>query len=705
MASSIQTPATECTTAQAATTTTDYHHAELRFNSGYSHLRITLKYRLSPPTDFYQSADIIVETNPLAFVPGAALPLSETACSAFLCEKNEDGSLRAFTKTPVQASGLNFLRAASATPNTLVALKFILPMRAGYFIRADVIEERFRGCRSVQAASGFASSTEQRFEPCDDLDLQGLAGILSHACGAIMAHGNVCDDQGIDTVLLDLQNQLQARLSFPWLSQTPFAKKRVAIVQARKEFDTIDRFYMAARALNIELIAVDSPGHWLEDSDGPSSILRHAFVPFDMTVDESFPERLYDALLDFKLDAIMSNNDRHLAGVARAAELLGLPTMPSQALRITTDKFATRAAEESALADRSAASFCVENVDHLDALLQEKSLAPLHYPLIVKPCLGWSSDCVARVTNETELREAVLRASTRHIGSLSTNTRVAVEPYINGPEVDTNMVLLDGECLFFEISDDFPSTGDTADGSAQQGNFQETQILYPTALPEEEQVILRDGIQASLLRLGLRTGIYHVEARVRDSRMEYQSRGHRTIDLVPRSKTTTTSIQPTCWLLEINARPPGGMSDWATSYIHGVCYHGLAILAALDDKERLRHLSIPFMQSSEPLEVEDAQCCPTPQFHCMLTYMSAEASGVLVNSPCDDTQARSPDLTKHVLRKRCWYKPGELVSGPQDASLGWLATYLVFSEDGDNARNAILDIGNQVRKEFYAEII
>lgn len=35
-----------------------------------------------------------------------------------------------------------------------------------------------------------------------------------------------------------------------------------------------------------------------------------------------------------------------------------------------------------------------------------------------------------------------------------------IEPYIDGPEVDANLVLLDGEVIFFEVTDDFPKPGD-----------------------------------------------------------------------------------------------------------------------------------------------------------------------------------------------------------------------------------------------------
>ncbi|KAJ6150427.1 hypothetical protein N7471_001626 [Penicillium samsonianum] len=223
--------------------------------------------------------------------------------------------------------------------------------------------------------------------------------------------------------------------------------------------------------------------------------------------------------------------------------------MPSGGLKVATDKYATRAAEE---ADTPvSASFRVQSIEELDDLVTRPNAPPLTFPLIVKPCLGWSSDCVTRVTTIGELRDAVHRASVRHLGSISTSTGVVIEPYIDGPEVDTNIILLDGECLFFEISDDFPCTGDAPDANAQTSNFQETQIMYPTALPEAEQMTLRDSIRNSLIRLGLTTGVFHVEARVRNSVANYATDESGLFDLrIGSDQSDLQAEQPNCWLIE-----------------------------------------------------------------------------------------------------------------------------------------------------------
>lgn len=671
----------------------DYRHAEIILNAGYSQVRLAVQYRASVTCHWYRTIDIILEGNPHTFYPGLCLAPTEEQ-KAFVGEKGPDGKVTQYDQISAANPAIALVRLAASRSNTQSGLKFILPVNSGYLRRADILEERFRGCDQVECVNGFAVSTEQRLNACNEVGR--LSDILLSACGGIIVREPQTGTT-IDTVLSQVESEIRRRLSFQWLSSEPVRPKRLAVVQARKEHHTIERFYMAARSLNISLIAVDSPGHWLEADDGPSASLREEFIPFDMTVDETFSIRLYHALKDHNLDGIITSNDRHLVGVAEAAEMLGLPTMPSKGLKVATDKYATRAAEETDTL--VPASFQVQSLEELDDLFTRPNAPALTFPLIVKPCLGWSSDCVTRVTTIAELRDAVHRASTRHLGSMSTSTGVVIEPYIDGPEVDTNIILLDGECLFFEISDDFPCTGDAPDANAQTSNFQETQIMYPTALPEAEQWTLRDSIQNSLIRLGLKTGVFHVEARVRNSVASYTTDESELFDLrVGSDKSDLQAQQPSCWLIEINSRPPGGFSDWATAYIHGVCYHAQAILAAVGDQERFKALATPFQQQGA------ATACPEPQFHCMLVYLSPERSGILANSPCEDTRAQAPDLMKHVLRSQCWYRRGEKVSGPQDPSLGWLATYLVFARGEDFGREEVLHLGDRVRKEFRVEI-
>lgn len=58
---------------------------------------------------------------------------------------------------------------------------------------------------------------------------------------------------------------------------------------------------------------------------------------------------------------------------------------------------------------------------------------------------------------------------------------VVIEPYIAKPEVDANLVLLDGQVVYSDIENGFPARGDAADVGLDD-NFQETQLLLPSEL-------------------------------------------------------------------------------------------------------------------------------------------------------------------------------------------------------------------------------
>lgn len=201
-----------------------------------------------------------------------------------------------------------------------------------------------------------------------------------------------------------------------------------------------------------------------------------------------------------------------------------------------------------------------------------------------------------------------------------------MEPYIGGPEVDPNFVLLDGEILFSDISDDFPSKGDAADAGPTD-NFQETQNLIPTALPEREVAALQDSLHKSILRQGLSSGIFHCEARVHYSRVHYTMQDG-ILDL--EEKTEPPSYDFSIYLLETNTRPPGYLETVAVRLSYGVDYYALRLLSSigLGEVTRIRALAQPFINS--------------PQFTLSLTIVPQTRVGVMENCGCGSRVPQSP---------------------------------------------------------------
>jgi len=97
-----------------------------------------------------------------------------------------------------------------------------------------------------------------------------------------------------------------------------------------------------------------------------------------------------------------------------------------------------------------------------------------------------------------------------------------MEQYLDGPEVDVDVVMSDGEWRYAAVADNGPTL---------EPYFNETWAVCPSLLPKERQQALKDLSVKSVQALGFTNGIFHVEC-----------------------KYTSTGPQ----LIEVNARMGGG---------------------------------------------------------------------------------------------------------------------------------------------------
>jgi biotin carboxylase len=235
----------------------------------------------------------------------------------------------------------------------------------------------------------------------------------------------------------------------------------------------------------------------------------------------------------------------------------------------------------------------------------------------VKPSKGWSSEGVWKVANEKELREKVL-SLWRESFTAWHGYDVVIEAYIDGHEVDANMVLVDGKVVFSEVSDDFPSAGDymSNESGARVANFVETSNMLPSALPPSELESLQKRLHELALAAGFRTAVLHIEAKLRNSSCYYakDSEGDRLVDLQLKIPPTTTTLPKDVFLLEINPRAQGWQAIEATAHTYGVSYYSIALLNALGDKQRIVSLSRPFVGGL--------------QYYMQLLFISAQKEGV-----------------------------------------------------------------------------
>ncbi len=584
-------------------------------------------------------------------------------------------------------------------------LVFLLPRTGGYVARSDFLQQRMVACDMVTRVCEFVCPGQRLDGAMTKAYSSGsLVDHLRLAAAALQLRPQAGDSPHV--LLQAVGPELSKRLSFPWLVESPVSRKRVVLVEGRPSILVGERLFASAQSLGVDLVVLDRPDHWIADAS--YSHLRQLFLPIDMTVDDGLPARIAAAVSGQgggAVDGITTFSDRYFIAVAHAAELLGLPTSPPAALATCVDKYATRRLQADD--DDGSVLYATDAAD-LRAQLALHGDNRLRYPVVVKPCTGWNSEGVAKAANRAELCSAADRIAALHTGAASA---MLVEPYIDGPEFDANFVLWQGDVLFFELTDDTPCTADATAAEADDAvpaSFHEVALVYPSALCQAERDLLRTSLHQMLLRLGLASGVFHVEARVRNSSMEYSvddgmldlrykrptaSNAATTTGTTPSTEMTigtrapaepVAAASPSIYLHEINARPPGFIAVWATAHTYGVDYYALQLLLAAADAPRARALAQPFAGGA--------------QHWCHLLLIPAPRGGGVFASPdmCAALRERCPTLMAHVTHCACLFGAGDVVPDPAAGQLSWLAYFLVRST---RSRRHALQVSDAIRQQ------
>ncbi|KAH8800431.1 hypothetical protein F5884DRAFT_647942, partial [Xylogone sp. PMI_703] len=406
------------------------------------------------------------------------------------------------------------------------------------------------------------------------------------------------------------------------------------------------------------------PGHWLEDK--MQYHLRDDFIAIDITNDGKLPLRIVEALGGIEIDGIVTFTHSLVVAAAKAAEILNLLTQPASAYIQAHDKYKARK-----LLNHNIQILRLDDVQHLDYYDKIGRLESLQYPLVVKPCQGSGSRGVKRVNDGSSLRQAVQELENDEISK----NGILIETYIDGPEVDANFVLWEGEIYFFEIADSLPCSADATDATISN-TFLQTAMVLPSQLDPEEREMIRSSMHKSLLQLGFRTGIFHVEARMRNSSMNY-SKINGLLDLV--NTESAVNNRPDVILIEVNARPPGLHCIFATAHTYGVDYYGLHLLLALNDKERVMSLSKFFTCRA--------------QYWCEIIYIPIYRDRMFVpENFCKEVIQYLSTTASRVSKADC-FGAGKTLSPVR--GLGLIAYFLLYSRI---SRRDVLEMGERVQE-------
>lgn len=322
-----------------------------------------------------------------------------------------------------------------------------------------------------------------------------------------------------------------------------------------------------AAALGVKSVIIEHPDSWSASMVEAGIIAK--FIPIDMT--QSSEDIFAQALDEIKklgddgqtgvVDGIATFVELSVPLVARLTEALGLPGHRPAAVDNARNKHATRAALRAAGLPTPRNALLKSEAD-IAAVAKE-----VGFPAVLKPVSGAASLGVKKVCDEKELkesyREIVAELSTLVVtsGALvkgdSTTSgleagnmidlTVLMEQFLDGCEVDVDIVMSEGEWRYAAVADNGPTL---------EPYFNETWAVCPSLLPKEQQRALKELAVNSVKALGFTIGVFHVEC-----------------------KFTSTGPQ----LIEVNARMGGGqvhecnLRCWGVDLVEETIFGSLGI--------------------------------------------------------------------------------------------------------------------------------
>lgn len=266
------------------------------------------------------------------------------------------------------------------------------------------------------------------------------------------------------------------------------------------------------------------------------------------------------------------------------------------------------------------------------------------FPLVIKPVYGASSAYVIKVQTPDELittYDYIRRnMSVETESALSNGLDILVEEYIDGEEVDIDILLQNGKIKFYSLTDNFQT---------REPFFVETGDAIPSSLPPPDQRALVECAEETLEKLGIQNGCVHFEA-----------------------KSTRSGPVP----IEINLRMGG---DQVYSYVKGVW--------GVDLIEQAARIACGMYMKSIPSFGQ-------PLKYMVGRYFLSEDSGILSRLDISDTIKKDPRVEDLALYK----KVGDPVLVPPEGYeyLGWIT---VSGDNPIDAQDNLLAIMKQVHYE------
>ena len=273
----------------------------------------------------------------------------------------------------------------------------------------------------------------------------------------------------------------------------------------RKKRFTLKRL----RELGCKLIVLNATENWA------SAYASHWILAdtYDHTASLTAVKDFFAEHPELGPDGIITFWEDDVLLTARIRDRLGLIGIPYEVARLARDKQLFRAFCSTHGLPAPGHTLIKPGADPRDVT------SHMRFPMVVKPVYGSNSAYVVRVDDAHELLETVAylrqNISADVESALSVSSEILAEEYIDGNEVDIDMLLQNGKIKFWSMSDN---------DATREPYFVETGQCIPTRLSRSQQLELVDMAEEMLERLGVEDGCIHFEAK-------YGSRGPMPIEI------------------------------------------------------------------------------------------------------------------------------------------------------------------------------
>jgi carnosine synthase len=285
-----------------------------------------------------------------------------------------------------------------------------------------------------------------------------------------------------------------------------YALKGKTIVMVGAGYEGKRFVFERARELGVKVVLVDRPGTWAEK-------LVSEFIPIkeglsDEDAAKSALEELDARGLRAQVDGVTSVWEDDVPLTAKIAEELGTPYFSFSTAKIARNKSATNAVLKAA---GMSAARSVNIPATRDDVRFQRALEEVRFPAVLKPASGAEAKLVIEVQNAEQARAAYEKILTEmpKIAAIDPafimEAGIDVVQFLDGPEVDVDVVVRDGKVIFDSVTDNWPT---------KRPYFLATGSNLPSRLKKKDQRALVGLAKQTVKALKLDNGVFHIEAKL-----------------------------------------------------------------------------------------------------------------------------------------------------------------------------------------------